>query len=154
MLPDKALHSRQGLAPAVSQVVLPQLNRDCSAPRHRQKIPGVLPPFQSWPVSHGTCAMIYLCSQSLPCCLQTCCYSSSLTGKSSVLHMMCVPIRGFPIDLSAVQEILQLQDGQPQGSLKTIGMSLCQPTWRRIMHTCKVFRVSISLFVGGCSAHL
>ena len=56
MLPDKALHGRQGLAPAFSQVVLPQLNRDRPAPRHCQKILRMLPPFQSWPVSHGTCA--------------------------------------------------------------------------------------------------
>ena len=66
MLPDKALYSCQGLAPAFSQVVLPQLNRDCPAPRHCQKILGMLPPLQSWPVSHSTCATIYLCSESLP----------------------------------------------------------------------------------------
>ena len=64
MLPDEALHSCQGLAPPFIQVVLAQLNRDCPAPRHCQKILGVLPRFQSWPVSHGTCTMRYSCSCS------------------------------------------------------------------------------------------
>lgn len=71
-----------------------------------------------------------------------------------MLHMMHVTTRGIPTDHSAVQELPQLQDGQPQGSLKAIGMSVCQPTWHRIMHICKTFLESILIFVGDCRAYL